>query len=92
MGDVDTMNKDILKEIFATAKENKLDVAVELTLPERVEPEVIIVKNSNLDYKLDYYLNTYDDELRHRANSNIQMIDAYQIDFVTNKYVKEFGL
>lgn len=82
MGDADTMNKDVLKEVFATAKADKLDVAVELTLPERKEPEIIIVKNSNLDYKLDYYLNVYDDELKHRQNSMIQMISAYEVDFV----------
>lgn len=82
MGDADIMNKDTLKEVFASAKENKLDVAVELTLPERKEPEIIIVKNSNLDYKLDYYLNVYDDELKHRQNSMIQMINAYVVDFV----------
>ena len=76
------MNKDVLKEVFATAKADKLDVAVELTLPERKEPEIIIVKNSNLDYKLDYYLNVYDDELKHRQNSMIQMISAYEVDFV----------
>lgn len=82
MGDVDIMNKETLKEVFASAKANKLDVAVELTLPERKEPEIIIVKNSNLDYKLDYYLNVYDDELKHRQNSMIQMISAYEVDFV----------
>ena len=76
------MNKETLKEVFASAKANKLDVAVELTLPERKEPEIIIVKNSNLDYKLDYYLNVYDDELKHRQNSMIQMISAYEVDFV----------
>lgn len=86
------MNKEKLKKVFDIAKENKLDVAVELTLPDREEPEIIIVKNSNLDYKLEYYLNVYDDELRHMANSKIQMINVYQIDFVTNRYIEEFGL
>lgn len=92
MGDVDIMNKEKLKKVFDIAKENKLDVAVELTLPDREEPEIIIVKNSNLDYKLEYYLNVYDDELRHIANSKIQMINVYQIDFVANRYIEEFGL
>lgn len=92
MGDADIMNKEKLKKVFDIAKENKLDVAVELTLPDREEPEIIIVKNSNLDYKLEYYLNVYDDELRHMANSKIQMINVYQIDFVTNRYIEEFGL
>lgn len=86
------MNKEKLKKVFDIAKENKLDVAVELTLPDREEPEIIIVKNSNLDYKLEYYLNVYDDELRHIANSKIQMINVYQIDFVANRYIEEFGL
>lgn len=76
------MRKEILKKVFAQAKEDKLDVAVELTLPEREEPEIIIVKNSNLDYKLDYYLNVYDDELKHRQNSMIRMISVYEVDFV----------
>lgn len=75
-------DKELLKKMFEYAKEANLDVAIELTLPEREEPETIIVKNSNLDYKLDYYLNVYDDELRHRQNTDIRIIQSYTTKFV----------
>ena len=57
------MNKEKLKEIFKIAKENKKDVAIELTVPTREDTEIIIVKFGNLDYKLDYYLKNYNDKL-----------------------------
>ena len=84
MEGVDTMNKEKLKQVFNKAEEDKMDIAIELILPERKEPEIIIVKNSNLRYKLEYYENTYDDELRHMLNSNIKIRDVYVIDFVPN--------
>ena len=49
------MDINDLEEIFKTAKKDTLDVAIELTVPSRKDTEIIIIKNGNLDYKLDYY-------------------------------------
>lgn len=78
----DIMNKDKLKEIFEIAKKDKLDVAIVLTVPSRKEREIIIVKHGNLDYKLKYYLEKYDDELKLKTCPEIQIISAIEIDFV----------
>ena len=63
-GDVDIMDKEELKKVFEQAKKDKLDVAVVLTVPTRKDREIIIVKHGNLEYKLQYYLDNYDDELK----------------------------
>lgn len=76
------MNKEELKAVFQQAKEDKLDVAVVLTVPTRKDREIIIVKNGNLDYKLQYYLDNYDEELRLKRCSDIQILRAIEIDFV----------
>lgn len=78
------MTKEELKQVFEISKRDKLDVAVELTLPTRKEPEIIIVKNSNLDYKLQYYIDNYDDELKLKRCPEIKILRAYEIDFVSN--------
>ena len=51
------MNKEKLKEVFQNAKETHFDVVIEVTVPTRKATELIIVRNPNLDYKLEYYLN-----------------------------------
>ena len=59
-GDVDIMNKDKLKQVFASAKENKLDVAVELTLPESGKIEDSEIRYLSFDYDYDgHYLGGY---------------------------------
>lgn len=65
-----------LEKIFAEAKENNKDVAVEITLPLRRENEVIIVKNDNLDYKLMYYINNYTEDLELVRCREIKIISA----------------
>ena len=79
------MTKEELKEIFEFAKIDKLDVVLELTVPTRNEPEIIIVKNGNLDYKLQYYIENYDDELRLKRCPEIRILQAYEIDFVISE-------
>ena len=79
---VDIMDKKSLKQVFENAKKDKLDVAVILTVPSRKDREIIIVKNGNLEYKLKYYLDNYDDELKLKRCSDIQILRAIEIDFV----------
>lgn len=69
-----------LEKIFAEAKENNKDVAVEITLPLRRENEVIIVKNDNIDYKLIYYINNY--------TENLELVRCRDIKIISAKIIK----
>ena len=53
----------VLEYYFNEAKEKNLDVALELTVPDSLETEIIIVKNGNLDNKLNYYKQSYKEDL-----------------------------
>ena len=52
-----------LIDIAIKAKECNRDIALELTVPGREKTEIIIVKNENIDYKLDYYCKNYNENL-----------------------------
>lgn len=75
------MNKEKLKEIFKIAKENKKDVAIELTVPTREDTEIIIVKFGNLDYKLDYYLKNYNDNLELNRCAEVKILSAELVEW-----------
>lgn len=82
------MNKEDLKKQFALAKETGRDIAVELTVPTREAHEFIIVVNDNLDYKLDYYLNNYNDNLELERFTEIKIVRAY----IISSYVQSLDL
>ena len=69
------ITKEELKQTFKEAEVYEQDVAVELTVPGCVDTEIIIVKNANLDNKLQYYLNNYDEELKLKRCNDIQIIN-----------------
>ena len=69
-----------LEKIFAEAKENRKDVAVELTVPAQKETEIIIVKNDNIDYKLMYYINNY--------TENLELVRCREIKIISAKIIK----
>ena len=75
------MTKEQLINIFMEAKRNKCDICVELTIPCQNDTEFIVNKNKSIENKLKYYIETYDDELKHRRNNNIRIINAFAIDF-----------
>lgn len=75
------MNKEELKKIFQLAKESESDIAIELTVPTRDESEIIIVKNANLDYKLDYYLKSYNDNLELERFTEIKILNMSLINW-----------
>lgn len=70
------MNKEKLKELFKIAKETNKDIAIELTVPTRIATEIIIVKNDNLDYKLEYYENNYNNNLELNRCTDIKILSA----------------
>jgi hypothetical protein len=69
------LTKEELKNFFLNMKKEGLDVGIKLKMPSQKEPEIIMNYNSSIDVKLEYYLNTYDDNLVHKNNSEIQIID-----------------
>ena len=75
------MTKEQLINIFMEAKKNKCDICVELTIQGQNDTEFIVNKNKSIENKLKYYLETYDDELKHCRNNNIRIINAFAIDF-----------
>lgn len=75
------MNQEKLRKIFEKAEEEGKDVAIELTVPTRQATEVIIVKNDNLEYKLDYYKKNYTEDLVLNRCADIKILDAKVIDF-----------
>lgn len=72
----DKLTKEELKEFFLNMKKEGLDVGIKLKMPNQEEPEIIMNYNSSIDTKLDYYMNTYDDNLVHKNNPEIQIIDV----------------
>lgn len=75
------MTQKILTNIFMEAKENKLDICVEVTIPGQKDTEFIINKFGSIDNKLQYYLDTYDENLCHKRNKEIKIVNAFVIDF-----------
>ena len=75
------MSKEKLKEFFKIAKENKKDIAIELTVPTREDTEIIIVKFGNLDYKLDYYLKNYNDKLELNRCAEVKILSAELVEW-----------
>lgn len=75
------MTKKELAIIFMEAKANKNDVCVEVTIPGQKDTEYIVNKNRSIDNKLDYYFQTYDDNLVHKHNEAIRIVNAFAIDF-----------
>ena len=75
------MTREILKQIFTDAKENKLDVYVAVTIPGQEDYEYIVNKNKSLDNKLEYYCKAYDENCVHCMNNQIKIVNAGMIDF-----------
>lgn len=64
----------VLELYFNEAKKQGLDIALELTVPKSSETEIIIVKNSNLDYKLNYYKESYNEEWELKRFPEIKIV------------------
>lgn len=75
------MNREQLIAVFNKAKENKNDIAVEITIPGQETTEVVINRNENLDNKLTFYTKAYDENCVHCMNKEVKIITAYCIDF-----------
>lgn len=75
------MNKSNLTKMFELAKKNNAQyIGVKIKLPNLDKAEIILNPISNFDNKLEYYLNTYDENLEMKINKNIKIIDCFILD------------
>ena len=75
------MDKQDLINMAELAKEKNLCLIVEVTIPGQEETEAIINRPSSIDNKLKYYLGTYNDQLVHKLNPAIRMVQLSAADF-----------
>lgn len=71
------LNKQELIEFIMAVKKNGDDIAIKLQISNQEKPEIIMNYNASIDTKLKYYIETYDDNLIHKNNSEIRIIDAF---------------
>lgn len=75
------MNIKYLETVFKNAKENGLDVCVEVTIPGQNDTEFIVNKNASIENKLAYYKKTYDENLIHNHCNEIKIVNIRKIKF-----------
>lgn len=64
-----------LENLFEGAKkENAKYIGLKIMLPHAEKPEIIINSAGNFDAKLEYYKNTYTDDLKHKNDSKVEII------------------
>lgn len=72
-----------LIDISIKAKECNRDIALELTVPGQKATEIIIVKNENIDYKMDYYCKNYNENLELNRCKDVKILSAEIIMYDT---------
>lgn len=72
-------NKVDLINYFHRCIEHHTTVALFITIPGCSKPELIINQRENFEFKLDYYLSTYDDKLEHKHAPGVKIIGATNI-------------
>lgn len=70
-----------LEEVFKEAIDDYLLVGVAIKLPNLDKPEIIINPSENMEEKLKYYKNAYNDDLTLKTCKDIQIIGAYASDY-----------
>lgn len=71
----DKLTMKEMVQFFKDVKEKGLDMVIKLKMPNQEEPEIIMNYNKSIDTKLKYYQKTYTDDLVHKNNSDIQIIE-----------------
>lgn len=73
--------KQKLIDLFELAKNtNAQYVGVKIKSPNLDKAEIILSPQCDLDAKLEYYKNAYDDNLSLKTNSDVQIIDCFMLD------------
>lgn len=75
------MDKQDLINMAELAKEKNLCLIVEVTIPGQEATEAIINRPSSIDNKLKYYLGAYNENLVHKLNPAIRMVQLSAADF-----------
>ena len=70
-----------LELLFEKAKYDNKDIALELTVPTREATEIIVIKNANLDYKLNYYKESYNEDLELKRFTEIKILKVKEGNF-----------
>lgn len=73
------MKKSELIRLFSEAISDGSDIQVEVTIPGQDDTEYIINKNKSIANKLQYYCDTYDDDLVHKRNSQVKIVNVSKI-------------
>lgn len=71
----DKLTMKEMVQFLKDVKEKGLDMVIKLKMPNQEEPEIIMNYNKSIDTKLEYYQKTYTDDLVHKNNSDIQIIE-----------------
>jgi len=71
-----TLNKEKLAELFHKAIENENDVRVYISHPRYPVPELVIIPRENIHFKLEYYNEILDDNLRFKADKEVFILRA----------------
>lgn len=85
----DAMTKEKLESVFDECRKNGVPICVAVKLPDMKENELIINPPDNFDKKIEYYRNNYDDNLRHKNGSGVEIVDALPIEFCLNEPYEE---
>lgn len=73
------MTKEKLMKVFDDCNRLRMGVRIELEMPNQEDAEIIINTYKSLKIKRNYYNKTYDDNLAHKNNDKIKIIDARPI-------------
>ena len=74
------MGYENLKNIASIAKEKNICFIVEVTIPGQDETEFIANKPSSIDNKLAYYLGVYNEQLEHKMNNQVKIVNCMACD------------
>jgi hypothetical protein len=74
------MTKNELMEIFNKCESINMGIRIELSMPKQVDPEIVINSYKSLNSKKVYYDKTFDENLIHKNNNSIRIIDARPIE------------
>lgn len=73
MDDVKLDKQDLIN-MAELAKKEGICLIIEVTIPGQEETEAIINRPSSIDNKLKYYLATYNEQLVHKLNPAIRIV------------------
>lgn len=80
MDDLKLTKQDLINTAEIAKREN-ICLFIEVTIPGQEETEVIVNRPSSIDNKLKYYLGVYDENLSHRMNSAVKIVQISAGDF-----------